>query len=747
MKGHKIYKKRWPIAIILMLCIVLFSRMFLKFDLVITWIVTLISASVFISLGERIVIHQEGEEIPEIHLLWGTVTVTTLTIAMYFIERGNYVSDKRYSQWIVEIFNQNQMYTDFEVGTLMLVYYTIFLALYGKVTWQMAKKNINEWIPSFWYLVGGIGLVMYIKEGANYESKTIILLGLGGMLVAYLVFRYIANREHKITYCISATHYLINFLVCIVIIVGIGVTMPECQELPGARWMRQVMSTFTDHVTLQNKIPLKTQLNNEFALSDAILFEVITSENLYLRDIAYSHYEDGVWSIPVQDEALESYIALKPQYLKAEYSQTKSLLDEIIYQNGQDHSILPSYAEIANYESSISHKKQYTVVQNPINKINYFTVNGVTEIKDNHSSNTYYYQNINNCYFHGEKLVEPSQYTVEYYDHTPRIGTREYIFLRNMNAITWESIYKKIAENRIVYGYYFDELPKLLLTYTPLVQYNNARKNFLQVPEELKEPLRALTKTVTLSNHSDWANADAICNYLKHNYLYRLHSKNVGEGDRIYKFLFEDKEGICQEFASSMVLMCRSIGIPAKYVTGYLVSEKDSETGRYIVREKDAHAFVEVYVAGYGWMTFDPTPEIVIDETKDMDEARWSTTDCLKVVGIIAVFIILFLLSRGGFYYLQEIGWQVGFRMVRPSRQIDKLVRRASWWLTYSGYDRKQNETLSEYAQRLKSEDIDIIRLIKLYEAYKYGNRPINKEQIASVYKDYKMLKRKLKNK
>ena len=63
-----------------------------------------------------------------------------------------------------------------------------------------------------------------------------------------------------------------------------------------------------------------------------------------------------------------------------------------------------------------------------------------------------------------------------------------------------------------------------------------------------------------------------------------------------------------------MALLCRSIGIPARYVTGYLVTEKNSETGRYIVREKDAHAFVEVYIAGYGWMTFDPTPEVEADE-------------------------------------------------------------------------------------------------------------------------------------
>ena len=57
-----------------------------------------------------------------------------------------------------------------------------------------------------------------------------------------------------------------------------------------------------------------------------------------------------------------------------------------------------------------------------------------------------------------------------------------------------------------------------------------------------------------------------------------------------------------------MIFLLRSIGIPARYATGYLVHEYNRFTGYYVVRERDSHAWVEAYVEGKGWVTFDPTP-------------------------------------------------------------------------------------------------------------------------------------------
>jgi len=83
-------------------------------------------------------------------------------------------------------------------------------------------------------------------------------------------------------------------------------------------------------------------------------------------------------------------------------------------------------------------------------------------------------------------------------------------------------------------------------------------------------------------------------------------------GDRgdepLENFLFESRTGHCEYFASAMVLMLRSVGIPARLVTGFLGGEYSPLEGHYIVRQSNAHAWVEGYLPETGWTTFDPTP-------------------------------------------------------------------------------------------------------------------------------------------
>ncbi len=92
------------------------------------------------------------------------------------------------------------------------------------------------------------------------------------------------------------------------------------------------------------------------------------------------------------------------------------------------------------------------------------------------------------------------------------------------------------------------------------------------------------------------------------NYTYTLNFVGRSPDNPIEDFLFRYHSGQCEYFASSMVLMLRSQGIPAHLVTGFLGGEYNPFEGYYIVRENNAHAWVEAYLAGQGWRIFDPTP-------------------------------------------------------------------------------------------------------------------------------------------
>ncbi|MFQ5428760.1 MAG: DUF3488 and DUF4129 domain-containing transglutaminase family protein [Phycisphaerae bacterium] len=80
----------------------------------------------------------------------------------------------------------------------------------------------------------------------------------------------------------------------------------------------------------------------------------------------------------------------------------------------------------------------------------------------------------------------------------------------------------------------------------------------------------------------------------------------------IEDFLFENKKGHCEYFASAMTLMCQAVGIRARMVNGYHGGEYNPAGGFYLFRQRDAHAWVEVYLAGRGWIRFDPTPPAAV---------------------------------------------------------------------------------------------------------------------------------------
>ncbi len=96
--------------------------------------------------------------------------------------------------------------------------------------------------------------------------------------------------------------------------------------------------------------------------------------------------------------------------------------------------------------------------------------------------------------------------------------------------------------------------------------------------------------------------------HLIQSYDYTLNFQGRSNDNPIEDFLFRYRSGQCEYFASSMVLLLRSQGVPARLVTGFLGGEYNPFEGYFIVRDSNAHAWVEAWVPGEGWRIFDPTP-------------------------------------------------------------------------------------------------------------------------------------------
>jgi transglutaminase-like putative cysteine protease len=137
------------------------------------------------------------------------------------------------------------------------------------------------------------------------------------------------------------------------------------------------------------------------------------------------------------------------------------------------------------------------------------------------------------------------------------------------------------------------------------------RETYLQVPSNLDPRIPELAKQISADQATPFLKASAVERYLSSTYKYTLQLPLIQSKDPIANFLFDRKVGHCEYFASSMVIMLRTIGIPSRIVNGFHGGEFNDVTGSYIVRAKDAHSWVEAYFPGYGWYTFDPTPASV----------------------------------------------------------------------------------------------------------------------------------------
>ena len=130
---------------------------------------------------------------------------------------------------------------------------------------------------------------------------------------------------------------------------------------------------------------------------------------------------------------------------------------------------------------------------------------------------------------------------------------------------------------------------------------------YLRVPA-LDPRIATLADQITRSAKNDYDKAADIENYLRTQYHYTLQLPATREKDPVGNFLFVRRQGHCEYFASSMAVMLRTLGIPSRVVTGFRSDEFNDITASYVVRAKDAHAWVEAYFPGYGWQLFDPTP-------------------------------------------------------------------------------------------------------------------------------------------
>lgn len=148
-----------------------------------------------------------------------------------------------------------------------------------------------------------------------------------------------------------------------------------------------------------------------------------------------------------------------------------------------------------------------------------------------------------------------------------------------------------------------DDLRLAGIAYPPLVS-----DRYLQLPDTITPRTSQLALDITAGAATPYDAAKAVESWLRGNIVYQEDIEFPPEdADVVDYVLFESRAGYCEYYASSFVVMMRSLGIPTRMVTGFFPTERDADAGGYLYRERNAHAWPEVYFPGEGWVQFEPT--------------------------------------------------------------------------------------------------------------------------------------------
>ncbi len=256
---------------------------------------------------------------------------------------------------------------------------------------------------------------------------------------------------------------------------------------------------------------------------------------------------------------------------------------------------------------------------------------------------------------------------------------------------------------------------------------------------EVPPRVRALAQEITAHAPNVYDKVLAIEAWLAENTEYTLDVPALAPGaDAVEQFLFVDRKGFCEQIGTSLVVMLRSLGIPARLAVGYTPGRRNAITGLFEVRASDAHAWAEVYFPKYGWQGFDPTASVPLSGDATVPTAGAALGSYLvdrlpkltphaPALGALVGGVSVTVLGR--------TCWRA------RSRRRRRRLRQRSWagacrerletaGLGF-GRPRHPDETTGEYAERLSLQAHlpDLRELVAVLEAERFSGAPVSAER------------------
>jgi protein-glutamine gamma-glutamyltransferase len=206
--------------------------------------------------------------------------------------------------------------------------------------------------------------------------------------------------------------------------------------------------------------------------------------------------------------------------------------------------------------------------------------------------------------------------------------------------------------------------------------------------------VHALTEQITADDLGTYAKVEGLIAWMGAHTRYSTDIPPLAPGqDTVDAFLFGSRTGYCEQISTSLAVMLRSLGIPAREAVGYVPGPYNPITDLYEVQAKDAHAWVQVWFPGYGWQSFDPTAVVPLANPSPGSALLGRIGHGLHHVPLVPIGVAVGVVALAVTV--------IRIRRRRPATWAEALTRRIERAGARSGRRRRPEETLAEYAGAL----------------------------------------------
>lgn len=268
-----------------------------------------------------------------------------------------------------------------------------------------------------------------------------------------------------------------------------------------------------------------------------------------------------------------------------------------------------------------------------------------------------------------------------------------------------------------------------------LQDYNNTVTYSTVFSSIDNQDILKLAQSITKNCTSDIQKAEALENYfISNGFIYDTKFKR-NDNQTIETFLFDFKRGACYEYSTSMILMARAIGLPARYVEGFLVDNPTNTQAEIDITASSSHAYPEVYISGYGWCYFEPTQSYTLSDQMDNNSNKISQNILLIIVSctLCVISIIAYIFMMFVYPKLYEFYFRKKVLKVSPNIALNLIITRIRKFCKL-----ENSQTLEETKQSiLNLYNLDIQNIIDIANQVFYSELNVNSNIVENSLNEY----------